>query len=575
MISEIHLFNFKQFQEFHIRCRQDNIFVGPNNAGKSTTLDALRIYSDVTRYIGRRNPRKATSDDGELSAYYEISHENISYNYNDRDSKIVIILSNKNKINIILNREKTIKVYCSTDLKIPSNTIQARKFFSVDLIVVPTLGPFEDEEAYLTDGTVNAGVGTRIAHRHFRNFWYRKPEADFDRFNALVQQAWPDIEIHRPQIQFGNKSKVTMMFTESRFLREVHWAGFGFQIWLQMITHAMRGGMESIFVLDEPDIYLHSDLQKRLLKFVKTNYAQYFMATHSTDIINEANPGDIISVEKGRRRASRISNQEGYQKLFSYLGSSENVEFSRMARAKRILFFEGKDKKIVKWIAEKIGGAEAIFDPDTLILQAGGFSQWSRVLSVHWVMSEIFDMDVKVAAIFDHDYRCEEEIQDFKEKMNHPNLLCHVLDRKEIENYALHLPALVSVILKNARIKHPDFSVSEAEKFVIEEIERYASTVRARWTASYLDYFQERQKNVDTYSHVDKAQRLFDKKWIKPEAKLELLPGKEFISSISQISQSEFGRSVTIRKLIDEIPRDSVSLSIKKIISELNAYYLR
>ena len=39
----------------------------------------------------------------------------------------------------------------------------------MDLIVVPTLGPFEEREAYLEDKTVQSTVNTRIAHRHFRN----------------------------------------------------------------------------------------------------------------------------------------------------------------------------------------------------------------------------------------------------------------------------------------------------------------------------------------------------------------------------------------------------------------------
>jgi hypothetical protein len=47
-----------------------------------------------------------------------------------------------------------------------------------------------------------------------------------------------------------------MYYTEDRITREVQWAGFGFQVWMQIQTHLSRGDANSILVIDEPDIYL-------------------------------------------------------------------------------------------------------------------------------------------------------------------------------------------------------------------------------------------------------------------------------------------------------------------------------
>ena len=408
MISEISLKNFKQFDEFRIRCRKDNIFAGPNNAGKSTALDALRVCADVLRYARRRNPTLRSMKDTSVCAYYEIEHRlisipivNTSRNYNDDDSELVIRHSNGNILHVFLNREKPARVYLKTEAPAPRSSTQFGKMFPLDIIVVPTLGPFEENEVYLTDKTIQGTLNTRNAHRHFRNIWLRETKDRFKEFSRLVSETWPGIEIEKPSIDYGVQTTVTMVFKEDRIPRELYWSGFGLQIWLQMITQTMRGADNSILVLDEPDIYLHSDLQKRLIGFIKKKFSQYFLATHSTEIINEANMGDVLTIAKGQRSARRVDSEESYRTLFSYLGSSENAEFSRMVRAKRIVFFEGKDRKIVRWFASRFGGMELIEDPDTLFLQSGGFGQWARVKNVNWTLDKVFNVDVKIAAIFD------------------------------------------------------------------------------------------------------------------------------------------------------------------------------
>ena len=63
--------------------------------------------------------------------------------------------------------------------------------------------------------------------------------------------------------------------------REIHWSGFGFQVWLQILLQLARGNGDSVLVLDEPDIYLHADLQRRLLRLVGERFPQYFIATCS------------------------------------------------------------------------------------------------------------------------------------------------------------------------------------------------------------------------------------------------------------------------------------------------------
>ena len=119
--------------------------------------------------------------------------------------------------------------------------------------------------------------------------------------------------------------------------------------------------------------------------------------------------------------------------------------------SKRIIFFEGKDKKIYQCFAKKLAIKSVFDEADTLFLQSGGFSQWSRVKNVNWTLDKVFNIDVSIAAIFDRDYLCDAEIAKFAEKMSEENLLCEVLDRKEIENYALVDSVLIRLLQERAQ----------------------------------------------------------------------------------------------------------------------------
>ena len=284
-----------------------------------------------------------------------------------------------------------------------------------------------------------------------------------------------------------------MMFIENRIPREIYWSGFGFQIWLQMMTQMINAPSESLLVMDEPDIYLHPDLQRKLVRVVTGKFAQYFIATHSTEIINEVPIGNVASVSKGAQRAHKVGNDEGYRKLLFYIGSSENAEFSRIARAKRIIFFEGKDKKIYQCFAKKLAIKSVFDEADTLFLQSGGFSQWSRVKNVNWTLDKVFNIDVSIVAIFDRDYLCDAEIAKFAEKMSEENLLCEVLDRKEIENYALVDSVLIRLLQERAQSSGKSISADEANQVLSDLIEDFRQEVYSKRFSAY-ELFERNNK---------------------------------------------------------------------------------
>ncbi|MER9290872.1 AAA family ATPase [Mesorhizobium sp. M0510] len=579
-IQSIGFENFKKFSRFSISCRDTNILVGPNNAGKSTALDALRIFRDVHRYASRTKSILRDQGNFGVCATYEMPQsligipvDNVVRDYGDEPAKIEIKLTNEATLHIRLHPDQLVTAFVETDRAVPRTTSDFRRLFPVDLVIVPTLSALEDREALVRPETAARNENTRLASRNFRNILHQKPSEEFDEFVKLCKEGWEDIELEPPEVVPGDPAYVTMMFKEKRIPRELYWSGFGFQVWMQMMAQFMRGGRDSILILDEPDIYLHPELQKRVLRMAKDRFAQIFIATHSTEIMNEADPGDIISIVYNNRTAVRVTTEEGYKKVYSYLGSSENAEFARLARAERIIFFEGKERNLIRKFAAK-AKIDALFqDPKTVYLQAGGFSQWIRVREVDWALHNIFDIDVRIAAIFDRDYRCDEEIDMFKKNLENDALWIDVLNRKEIENYALVYRPLHDTIKKRVTSRGHDISSDEIYERIVRLADTYRTACQAQHLAHYLAHHREVQRRIADSTHLEHASQRFDAYWADIDTRFSILPGKEFIAVLSTTLQKDYGTSITIIQIIDEMEQKDVPDDLVHRLSSMAKFF--
>lgn len=346
-LKRIEFLRYKRLERFTLSCSQANILVGPNNAGKSSILDAMRIVSGVQRHARRLRPKLIRTRAREAWGYevpdnaIPVNIANVVHNYGDEDAVIDFVHENRRTLTIEMHPTRITRAYIDNPGKLTSTGKAYFSGFPLEPIIVPTLSPFEVEEEYVTDETVDRNRGGRLASRHFRNTWYRSTPEEFDRFSEIIKETWPGVSIGKASRPFG-PNHLEMFYREGVYEREISWSGFGFQVWMQIVSHMLRGTQDAIFILDEPDIYLHPDLQSKLLELVRDRFKHFFLATHSTEIINHSRPGDIASVNAKYRSARRIKSDAEYNQVYSYIGSIENVELSKLSRAKRVIFFRRK-----------------------------------------------------------------------------------------------------------------------------------------------------------------------------------------------------------------------------------------
>lgn len=581
-ISSIKFSNFKALSDYSVSLQGMNILVGPNNCGKSTIISAFRILDVALRKARSRRAERVSIPFGSFGLGHRIpedsisvSLENVPTNYNDEDSRIEFRLTNKNKLILFFPNEggciltwETIGTSVSTPAKFKSE-------FPINIQVVPVLGPLEHNEAIVTEDTVKASLNTHRASRHFRNYWRYFPDGWSD-FANLVSKTWPGMKINPPERTDIVNDKLTMFCSEERIDREIYWAGFGFQVWCQLLTHLFRAREASIVVIDEPEIYLHPDVQRQLLGILRGLDADILLATHSVEIMGEADPSEILLVDKRRSSAHRLKDIEGIQQAFEALGSAQNVTLTHLARTRKVIFVEGiDDYKLIRRFARHFDYEELASGNDLTPFESGGFSSWDKVKALSWGLSKTLDANIPIVAVYDRDYFCHEEIEKIQRELTLALKIAHIHERKEIENYLLVPSVLERVLDKAIKDRERRTQVVIEKKETVTDIlkritEDEKTNIQAQYIARRNDFLKSTGK--DTATITTETIIRFEEKWKNLDERMEIVPGKQILRMLRDEVQKLYSINLTDIKIVDEFTRAEIPDNLAELVEKLESF---
>jgi hypothetical protein len=498
---------------------------------------------------------------------------NITTNYSEADARLEFHHENGSKTVILAHPERSTRFVLIGDGKRIKTANGFLSAFPIDLVIVPTLAPLEAEETYVTEETVQRNKNRKQAARNFRNIWLLESDERFQLFREHVEAAWGQVELSKPELVRTDKTIVQMFFTENRITREIQWAGFGFQVWLQIQTHFMRGGGDSILVIDEPDVYLHPDVQKKLLFDAGARFSQYFMATHATEIINAAKSDDILIVNSSRKSAHRIKTEKDFNSVLDYIGSSQNADFAILTKVKRALFVEGNEGKLIRRLARTLK-YDALSDEQLLpSYQLGGYSNAAKLKHAAWAFENILDLKIDLYCLLDRDYRGNDEIEEFMTEAKKAGVHLWVLNRKEIENYLLVPTAMARAAERLTKVKG-GLAAPSAVWFreVLDEFsEIKKSLVQSQITARYLTFARLRNRAEDDAVHVEAALQHCEELWSQFEGRVQLVPGKEALAYVNSRLQERYKVSLSALRICSEIKADELAPDLRALLGEIEA----
>lgn len=577
-ITSIEFRNFKALSHFSVSLQHMNVLVGPNNSGKSTVLSALRALAEALKKARAKSAERVSGPAGTRFGYrimddsVPISVENVHTDYEETDTRITFRLSNKNSLELFFPRTGGCILLADTSGRSVTTPAEFKRAFPLSIGVVPVLGPLEHEEEIRMETTVRRGLTTHLASRHFRNYWYYNPNG-FDDFADMIRQSWPGMDIRQPSRSDNLSTKLVMFAEENRIPRELYWAGFGFQVWCQLLTHISRASDDALLVVDEPEIYLHPDVQRQLLAILRDTGPDVVLATHSTEIMGEADPGEILLIDKTRRSAQRLRDIASVQAAMDAIGSIQNITLTRLARNRRVLFVEGAfDYKVLRRFARLLGMEELATGTDITPVESGGFTSWERVRSTAWGIEKTLGGALRIAAIFDRDFFPQEQVDAILADLSEPLELAHIHARKEMENYLL-VPSVLErafgkALSERNRRSGDGIHTREPVSVILDRItSQMKGDTLSQYQARRSEFLHRTRKDTATINAETFA--WFEGKWGDLETRMEIVRGKDVLCELREYLQTTYQVNLTDVRIIDEfrlheLPHDLVEL-LKKL----------
>lgn len=570
MLKKIKLENFRCFQKTEVNLKDLAIIVGKNNAGKSTFIEALRILSLVvnrrknTLYVNAPDWLDFPNDTLGIQPSIknlDISKQNVFYMYGDPPAKIIATFNSGVMVTIYIGDDVEVFATIQTD---DGKFVESRKWagnISMDeLNILPQISPLLRIEPIIRHETVIKNLNTHIESRNFRNQLNYFPKA-FDRFKELAERTWNGLSIDSNPNSIRTRGDLFVYVRDNNFEAEIGWMGHGLQMWLQIMWFLSKANHDSTIILDEPDVYMHADLQRRLIKLVKDTYKQVIIATHSIEIMAEVEPDYILPIDSSKARQEYATNAPLVQRIVDEIGSVHNIEIARLFSYNKFLIVEGEkdDVRLLSIFQSKLFPETfEQFDilPKTYVEGWGG---WQKVLGSHKVFKEN-QTSVMVYCIFDSDYHPKKAIDERISDATKQGINLHIWSKKEIENYVIVPQAIYRFIQKN----RPDPNLTVAH------IENVIDNICESLKIDLIDCFateigKDRSKVTATVNQ--QARKYVNERW--QTEKLDMLSGKAVIAGICAWIAENHKLSASKFKIAHELLLSEIDLEVVNLIHNI------
>ena len=396
MLTSITVRNFKQFEEVIIDLDNVVVFVGPNDSGKTTILQALSLWE-----LGLRRWRERWG----IIPTGDMQRPGVSINRLDLFS---VPVNHANQLWRGLrtreaNQQKTGTSNIRIEIEVHGRSVagnvwscgfefdyanpesfycralrtspdgQSRmdvppEAFEEQVAFLPPMSGLSSLEAMLQPGTVNVLLGQGRTAEVLRNLC----------FQVFLDQrtGWEDVLVPRMQQLFGatilqpqyntERGEVTLRYMDTRMPNlqlDLASSGRGFQQTL-LLTAYMLLHPNSAIMLDEPDAHLEILRQRQIYQAITETAAQQnsqlLIATHSEVVLNEAGDRHTVTAFVGNpHRMDGRSSQ-----VFKALAEIGFENYLQAAQQGWVLYLEGStDLAVLRAFARQLRhSAAAILD---------------------------------------------------------------------------------------------------------------------------------------------------------------------------------------------------------------------
>lgn len=579
MLERLRLRNFRGFDDHVVPLRENTIIVGENNAGKSTIVEALRLAALAVNRLRRGGSQFVGVPDwlNHPEAHrgiqpvlrgrgFEGHGPSTFHAYNPPPAIISAHFSGGASVVVFVGPDGELHGVArdAHDTAVGTGTA-ARNLPLTPIWIQPQVAPLLREERILAEATVRRGAGTYLRPLHFRN-QLRLFDASWDTFRALAEKTWPGLAVRALRAnELHPDEPIELELRDTDFVGEVRLMGHGLQMWLQMIWFLSRAPADATVVLDEPDVYMHPDLQRRLLQIVRGRFAQLLIATHSIEILADVEPNEILAIDRRQPESVFASDVEAVQAVVDSLGGVHSIQMTRLLRSRSAVLVEGKDVRILRILQRTLDPSALPIDltPNFDLGGRGGLRRGNVTVP----RTNRYGEGIRVYAILDHDYYPDDELEERRAEARQEDVDLHIWQRKEIENYVLVPEAIARLIASEVG---PGAAVPSADDVAIE-LDNVAEALRVEVTDCYGTQIQARDRRLTFSTARQRAEEIVEPAYQSRSGKWAIVPGKAALSRLSAWSQQQFGVSFGAERVARELRLAEIDAEIAGVIRAIGS----
>lgn len=504
MLTKLTARNFKRFGNAVVELGNPVVFIGPNNSGKTSALQALALWEvGLKRWNekrrGKRAPEKRPGVTINRRDLVAIPVPDADLLWRDLHVRDVQRLDGKQETKNVriditvegITEDKEWKCglefdygneesfYCRplrlSEGKNPGRLAIPDEAGKVQVAFLPPMSGLSANETRLDPGAINVRVGEGRTAEVLRNLCYK--------IYTEKREYWGKITAHIMSL-FGSelgvpeyvaeRGEIRMRYKENDILFDLSSSGRGLQQTLLLLSY-MYANQGAVLLLDEPDAHLEILRQRQIYQLLvdvaRENSNQVIAASHSEVLLNEAADRDVVIAFVGQPH--RIDDR-GSQ----VLKALRDIGFEHYYQAEQtgwVLYLEGStDLAILRAFAEKLEYQEALQALERPFVHYVG-NQPSEVRKHFHGLREATPQLVGIA-IFD---RLDQEIPS---DLGAPGL---TWTRREIENYLCYPETLIAYAEASAQqdTTGPLFTLAESSRRIetmqqsIKEVEHALETL--------------------------------------------------------------------------------------------------
>lgn len=459
MLTKLTIRNFKLFSHVEIELGNNVVFVGPNNSGKTSALQALALWdAGLKKWIEKRSGKAApakrpgvtinrrdllASPIPQMNLLWLNTHtRDVRRENGKQDTQNVFIEISVEGIHdgqawdfgLAFDYANPESFYCKP---LGTRSGEAPKDVpagaaSVHLAYLPPMSGLSANETRIDPGAINVRLGEGRTAEVLRNLCHQIGEHDesWQRVTAEIYRLF-GVKLDKP-IYVKERGEIEMSYVDRSSVRlDLSSSGRGLQQTLLLLAHLVLNP-GSVLLLDEPDAHLEALRQRQsyqlLSDVAREFHSQIIAASHSEVVLNEAAQRDVVIAFLGKPH--RIDNR-GAQLRKSLL----EIGFDDYYQAEHrgwVLYLEGStDLAILQTFAHALNHPSKDVLDRPFVIYVGNDSKQARH---HFHGLREAKPDLAGVALFDRG----DLFQDGEP------LVTYMWKRREIENYLCSSDALIA-----------------------------------------------------------------------------------------------------------------------------------